>query len=96
MQIKEFQALMKEVYWHKDSKRTPEANFIHLVEEVGELGSAIIKGNGKQVKEELADVLAWLVSLANTLSINIEEAAIERYGSCCPKCGGRPCNCNLN
>ncbi len=94
MHIREFQSLIKEMYWHKDSQRSAEANFIYLVEEVGELGSAIVKGDRKHMEEELADVLAWLVSVANALSIDIEEAALKRYGKVCPKCGQNPCICS--
>ncbi|MEM4576853.1 MAG: MazG nucleotide pyrophosphohydrolase domain-containing protein [Candidatus Nezhaarchaeales archaeon] len=93
MHIREFQALVKDMYWHKDSQRPIEANFVYLVEEIGELGSAIVKGDRKLIEEELADALAWLVSVANALSIDIEEAALRRYGKNCPKCGGSPCRC---
>ena len=95
MHIREFQALIKEMYWHKDSRRSAEANFIYLVEEIGELGSAIVKGDKKHMEEELADSLAWLVSVANALSIDIEDAALKRYGKTCPKCGKKPCECSI-
>ncbi|MCS7140021.1 MAG: nucleotide pyrophosphohydrolase [Candidatus Nezhaarchaeota archaeon] len=93
MHIREFQELIREMYWHKDSQRPVEANFIYLIEEIGELGSAIIRGDKKSMEEELADALAWLVSVANALSIDIEEAALKRYGRSCPKCGKRHCEC---
>lgn len=95
MHIREFQNHIKEMYWHKDSRRSPEANFVYLVEEIGELGSAIIKGDRKHIEEELADALAWLVSVANALSIDIEEVTLRRYGRNCPKCGENPCCCSM-
>jgi len=94
MHIREFQNLIKEMYWHKDLQRSAEANFIYLVEEIGELGSAIVKGDRKLMEEELADAFAWLVTVANALSIDIEEAALKRYGGGCPKCGANPCRCS--
>jgi NTP pyrophosphatase (non-canonical NTP hydrolase) len=94
MHIREFQNLIKEMYWHKDARRSAEANFIYLVEEVGELGSAIVKGNRKLIEEELADAFAWLVTVANALSIDIEEVALKRYGGSCPKCRANPCRCS--
>ena len=85
---------IRDRYWHKDSKRSVEANFIYLVEEVGELGSAIVKGDRALIEDELADALAWLVSVATALSVDIEEVALRRYGSSCPRCGKNPCVCN--
>lgn len=93
MHIREFQTLIKDMYWHKDSQRPVEANFMYLVEEIGELGSAIVKGDRRLIEEELADAFAWLVSVANALSIDIEEVALRRYGRNCPKCGSSPCQC---
>jgi len=93
MHIREFQNLIKEMYWHKDVQRSVEANFIYLVEEIGELGSAIVKGDRELIEEELADAFAWLVTVANALSIDVEEATLKRYGWSCPKCRANPCRC---
>ena len=45
-----------------------------------------------QQRHELADVLAWLVSLAEQLGISLDEAA-QRYADGCPACGHIPCAC---
>ncbi|RLF11158.1 MAG: nucleotide pyrophosphohydrolase [Thermoprotei archaeon] len=93
MHIGEFQDMIRRLYWHKDSKRGVEKNFIHLVEEIGELGRAIVDGNREAIESELADSLAWLVTMANVLDVNIEEAALSKYNNVCPKCGSSPCSC---
>jgi NTP pyrophosphatase (non-canonical NTP hydrolase) len=93
MHIRDFQNLIKEMYWHKDTQRSVEVNFIYLIEEIGELGNAIVKRDRKLIEEELADVFAWLVTVANVLSIDIEEVALRRYGESCPKCRANPCRC---
>jgi NTP pyrophosphatase (non-canonical NTP hydrolase) len=46
-------------------------------------------------KEEFADVLAWLATLANLLSIDLQEAAVV-YANGCPKCQSTPCACQLS
>ncbi len=91
--IREFQELMRSLYYDKDSKRGVEKTYIWLVQEVGELGRALLKGDGQNLKEEVADVLAWLASLCNLLGIDLEEAATSRYNGVCPKCKSRPCRC---
>ena len=93
MNISEFQAMMKEIYFDKDKKRGIEKTYIWLVQEVGELGRALLKGDKNNLEEELADVFAWLSSLANLLNVNLEEVAVKKYNFVCPKCGHNPCIC---
>ncbi|MDI3474567.1 MAG: hypothetical protein PWQ79_417 [Thermococcaceae archaeon] len=93
MRISEFQKLIRDIYFHKDSKRGVERTFLWFVEEVGELSEAIRKRDRDAMEEEFADVLAWLASLANLLDIDIEEAARKKYPGVCPYCGKNPCEC---
>lgn len=93
--MREFQEMMKRIYFHRDSARGPERTYIWLVEEVGELGDALLKGDRAKVEEEMADVIAWLASLANVLGIDLERAALKRYNNACPKCGRSPCVCEV-
>jgi NTP pyrophosphatase (non-canonical NTP hydrolase) len=67
--------------WTKDS---PAEKFVLFIEEVGELAKAIRKAAGlyeeraKQrdiaLEEEFADVLSYLLDLANCYSVNLEDA----------------------
>jgi NTP pyrophosphatase (non-canonical NTP hydrolase) len=43
--------------------------------------------------EEFADVLAWLSTLATLLKVDLEEAALAKYGKGCPRCDTLPCAC---
>ncbi len=92
MEIKEFQKLIGDIYYKKDSARGVEGTFRWLCEEVGELAKAIRKKDRKNLEEEFADVLAWTFSLANLLDINLDDA-IKKYEKGCPKCGRIPCIC---
>ncbi len=93
MEIKEFQDMIRDIYFHKDSKRGVDKTFLWFVEEVGELSEAIRKRDRESMEEEFADVLAWLASLANLLGVDIEEAAKKKYPGVCPYCGKKPCEC---
>lgn len=42
---------------------------------------------------ELADALAWTVAVANILSLDLEDAVLERFGSGCWNCRKIPCVC---
>lgn len=91
MEISRFQEIIKETFIHHDRRRGISRTMDWLISEVYELREAIEKGNG--IEEEMADVLAWLASVANLLGVDLEEAALQRYGYGCPKCGSIPCRC---
>ncbi|UCE16942.1 MAG: nucleotide pyrophosphohydrolase [Candidatus Bathyarchaeota archaeon] len=95
MLIREFQDLMRRIYFHRDSKRGATGTFNWLVEEIEELEVAIKEGDRKALEEEFADVLAWLASLANVVNIDLEDAAMKKYDNKCPKCRKMPCNCSF-
>jgi NTP pyrophosphatase (non-canonical NTP hydrolase) len=71
---------MRAAYYERDSKRGLFKTFAWLIEEVGELAEALIKGSSESIKEELADVIAWTLSVANLVGIDVEEAIKEKYG----------------
>jgi len=98
MEIAAFQAMIRERYYATDSARGPAATFLWLAEEFGELARAIARrergdGDPANLEEEFADVLAWLVSLASIVGIDVAHAATFRYADGCPKCGASPCAC---
>ena len=93
MKIREFQTLIEKTYFERDRKRGVEKNFLWLTEEVGELAEAVRKNDPAGMKEEMADVLAWLSTIASLSGINLEDAALAKYGAGCPRCRKIPCEC---
>lgn len=93
MHICEFQTMMRQIYFHHDSKRGAKRTYLWLVEEVEELGEAIKGKDKKALENEFADVLAWLASLANVVNIDLEKATLAKYNQKCPKCKQAPCEC---
>ena len=93
MHIREFQDMMRRIYFHRDSERGAVGTLNWLVEEVEELREALKEKNMKAIEDEFADVFAWLASLANVVNIDLEKAAITKYSNRCPKCGQTPCKC---
>lgn len=80
---------MRKAYYERDQARGLYATFTWFVEEVGELAEALLKGNQDSLREELADVLAWLLSIANLLGIDMEEAFLGKYSGDTGSCGGK-------
>ena len=87
LSFREFQAHIRERYYETDSKRGTAGTFMWLVEEVGELATALHKSAGEggatsgddDPAGEFADVLAWLCTLANINGVDLEQAIREKY-----------------
>ncbi len=91
--LHDFQLLIRKMYYEKDAQRGADATFLWFMEEVGELAAAVRNGDVANRREEFADVLAWLTTIANILDIDLTEAVREKYGSGCPGCGRFVCEC---
>jgi len=74
MEISALQKIVKERYFKVDNERGIYHTALWFHEEVGELSSAIARGDTENAKEEFADVLMWLLTLANIMDINMEDA----------------------
>jgi NTP pyrophosphatase (non-canonical NTP hydrolase) len=90
--LREFQRRIEEIYGARDRARGAEGTFVWFAEEVGELARALLHRRPKALREEFADVLAWLCTLASMTGIDIEEAA-SKYAAGCPRCRATPCAC---
>ena len=92
MEIKEFQDLIRQIYFTRDVRRGPDKTFLWFLEEVGELTRAY-RRKDENVGKEMADVMAWLVSMANLLEIDLETELLKKYARVCPLCSSIPCAC---
>jgi len=92
MSLRRFQEAIRATFVERDRRRGAEGTFVWFVEEVGELARAIKKRDPSSMREEFADVLAWLLSLANLQGVDLEEA-MGKYAPGCPRCRKTPCEC---
>ncbi len=84
MRISELQDLIRDRYHATDSARGIPGTFLWFSEEVGELAHALgCRERGdldvENLREEFADVLAWLTTMANVCEIDLEQAIHEKY-----------------
>ncbi len=91
--LADFQQLIRDMYFRKDAERGVDGTFMWLMEEIGELASALRDGTHEDKSEEFADVLAWLATIANVAEVDLSEAIHKKYGSGCPGCGQFVCTC---
>jgi NTP pyrophosphatase (non-canonical NTP hydrolase) len=85
--LREFQKLIRDRYYATDSARGVPGTFMWLIEEVGELATALQENapgqepspeQRRNLEEEFADVLAWLTTIANICDVDLEQA-VEKY-----------------
>jgi len=93
MELSRAQSLIEKMYSHKDRVRGSAGTFLWFMEEVGELAAALASGDGEEKSGEFADVLAWLITLANVEGIDLTEA-FRKYSDGCPGCRKFVCACN--
>jgi NTP pyrophosphatase (non-canonical NTP hydrolase) len=82
------------MYASKDSQRGIEGTFMWFTAEVGELAEALRGGSQADREGEFADVLAWLVTLANLAQIDLQSAITKKYARGCPGCQQFVCRCS--
>ena len=93
MELRDIQRLMAEIYLKRDEKRGAEKTLIWMLSEAGEVADAFLKGDSQALRDEVADLLAWLLSFCNVVKIDLEEAILSKYGDGCPISKSNPCRC---
>ncbi len=93
MHISEFQELIERTYFERDSARGLGGTYMWFSEEVGELATALRRNDKDAMEEEIADVFAWLCTLASLAGVRMEDA-VRKYADGCPGCRRIPCDCS--
>lgn len=74
MKISTLQQVVRDRYFEKDNARGIHHTALWFHEEIGELSAAIARGDRENAKAEFADVLMWMMTLANLMDIDLEES----------------------
>jgi NTP pyrophosphatase (non-canonical NTP hydrolase) len=77
--IDAFQRHISDRYEKVDRARGWPKTFAYLIEEVGELATALTSDDRANLEEEFADVIAWLCTLANISDVKLSEALAKKY-----------------
>ncbi len=94
MNIEEAQEMMRKIYLERDRARGVEGTLKRTFDELEELREVIQNEDTElAISEEVADVFAWLCSLANLLEIDVANAFYKKYSDTCSKCKESPCVC---
>jgi NTP pyrophosphatase (non-canonical NTP hydrolase) len=93
VEIRKFQESIRQIYLARDTRRGGDKTFLWLLEEVGELTRAYRRDEKENVGEEMADVIAWIASVANLLGVDLESEILKKYPKVCSLCRSNPCIC---
>src|SRR3954452_20063120 len=74
-----FQGHIRDRYEKVDRERGSAKTFLWLIEEVGELATALHGTDRANLEEEFADVIAWLCTLANINDVDLAEVVAKKY-----------------
>jgi NTP pyrophosphatase (non-canonical NTP hydrolase) len=95
MDLSALQARIAATFGARDRARGVDGTFRRLVEEVGEVAKALREADREAVGLELADVVAWTVSVASLCGVDLDRE-LGRYAEGCPRCGASSCRCPLD
>ena len=94
MDTKDAQNLMRRIYYERDVERGVDRTLLRTFQELGELSEAIQKKKSTDaICAEMADVFAWICSVANLLEIDLSDVLHKKYPGVCYRCGKAPCEC---
>lgn len=107
--LQEWQEMFAKIYPRNPQGYDQKSNFIHLIEEVGEVAEAyrLKYFHPDNLKNELADVMTWILGIANLIdakaqdnpsfygfkNYSLEEKVQEKYAKGCPSCESETCKC---
>jgi NTP pyrophosphatase (non-canonical NTP hydrolase) len=74
-----FQKHISDRYEKVDRERGTPKTFLWLMEEIGELATALNGNDRANLEEEFADVIAWLCTLANINDVDLAGAIAKKY-----------------
>lgn len=77
--IAEFQKHISQRYENVDRQGGTPKTFLWLIEEIGELATALNGEDRANLEEEFADVIAWLCTLANINEVDLAAAIGRKY-----------------
>lgn len=87
LSLREFQQFIRTHYQKHDVARGTAGTFMWLIEEIGELATALQHVSNhpdnaeykRNLREEFGDVMGWLSTLANMHDIDLSEAVRLKY-----------------
>jgi len=89
----QWQTMFADIYGRVNRVAGMEKCWLHVHEELGEISQAFRLKQQKPLRDEIADVFAWIVAFCNRMKIDIGKAIVDEYPEKCDICGKDKCCC---
>lgn len=93
--LPEWQSMFRKIYGKINQVAGKQKVWLHVHEELGEVSKAFRLKKEQPLKEELADIFAWLVAFCNLSRIDLDVLIFATYPYRCDVCKKAKCQCSL-
>jgi len=94
--LSEWQFFVSELYRQENSTLSPMNALVSLMKDVGDLSMLNRKRVAPdQVTSKLAAILAWTMTLAQLLNLDLSDLVYQKYDSHCPVCRKETCDTDI-
>ena len=93
--LSDWQTMFKRIYGRVNGIQMLIQVWLHVSEEIGEISGAFRKKQNDNLREETADGMAWILSTATKLNVNLQDLVLSYYPGKCWTCGKEKCECLL-
>ncbi|MEM3713059.1 MAG: MazG nucleotide pyrophosphohydrolase domain-containing protein [Thermoproteota archaeon] len=95
--LDDWKKMFDRIYGNINRVQSIEQIGFHMTEEVGEVAREIRLRRKEELKEEIADVFAWLIAIIlkceaiTNEEFNLADLLWQRFPNKCHRCGSKPC-----
>jgi NTP pyrophosphatase (non-canonical NTP hydrolase) len=94
--LNEWQALISKVYQKENARLTPMIALLAMMKDVGDLAMLNRKREPlESVTSKLAAILAWSLTIAELLRLDLAELVYQKYDDHCPVCHQATCDTDV-
>jgi NTP pyrophosphatase (non-canonical NTP hydrolase) len=94
--LHEWQQFISKLYQNENQRLTPMNALVAMMKDVGDLAMLQRKrASSELITSKLAAILAWNLTLAELLHLDLAEVVFEKYDDHCPVCKQQVCDTDI-
>lgn len=94
--LREWQEFISKLYQNENSRITPMNALVAMMKDVGDLAMLHRKrASQEQITSKIAAILAWTLTIAQLLKLDLAEVVFSKYDDHCPMCLEPICNTDI-
>jgi NTP pyrophosphatase (non-canonical NTP hydrolase) len=94
--LRDWQKFISKLYQEENRRLTPTNSLVAMMKDVGDLAMLNRKrAPPEQITSKLAAILAWTLTIAQLLHLDLATVVFEKYDDHCPVCGNSICDTDV-